>query len=248
MKKFFLMRSKLRSKALTKFLLEKNCQIFYQPLINIKKIPVEQIKNNQLKNEFFNQVYSAVIITSQNAVEIANKLLLNRDIKIFTIGKKTALKLQQQGFTNIEYPKKYLIDELIKLILNSRINKKNKKIIYFRGENITVDLVKILSEDNFKVEELITYQANATKFFGNQFINQIKSFKNYYMVIMSIRSLENFFFLIKKHNLLEYLSRCNLIVISDKLALRANQMFEHGFRFKKIEIFSENEILKNYYE
>ena len=60
--------------------------------------------------------------------------------------------------------------------------------------------------------------------------------------------MELFFLLAKNHNLLEYFANSSLIVFSQKIVIRAEELAKENFKFKKIEKFSDNIILKNFYE
>ena len=94
MKNILLTRPHEHSRELAELLEKAGFSAFIEPLF-VKKNSVT--KRNQGK-------ISAVIITSANACDAVMDFGFSKDVKIFSVGKKTAKKLITHGFTNIITP------------------------------------------------------------------------------------------------------------------------------------------------
>jgi uroporphyrinogen-III synthase len=242
MKKILIIRQAQQSQALSQFLKQQNYQIFVEPLFIVKKIFNE---NNWLQYRHKN--ISAIVITSQNAIDSLKKFNCDINIKIFAVGKKTALKLVEAGFINVSFPKQSCVAELLKLIKKSNLDKTGA-ILYLRGENISFDLQNSLQKSGYNCAEILTYKTIAKKSFSLELLKNIKNVDYDSILIFSQKTLELFFLLAKNHNLLEYFANSSLIVFSQKIANKAEELAKENFKFKKIEKFSDNIILKNFYE
>ena len=113
---------------------------------------------------------------------------------------------------------------------------------------ISYDLKKSLIKSGFNCQEIISYRTIFVEKFSQSLIKNIENFGYDEIVIFSMKSLELFFLLAKKHNLLEYFAKSSLIVFSQQIVNRAEELTKQNFKFKKIEKFSDNIILKNFYE
>ena len=163
------------------------------------------------------------------------------------MGKKTAKKLSDLGFEYIIYPQIYSAKNLAKIV-KKNLDDKSGLILYFRGEVISYDLKKSLIKSGFNCQEIISYRTIFVEKFSQSLIKNIENFGYDEIVIFSMNSLELFFLLAKKHNLLEYFAKSSLIVFSQQIVNRAEELTKQNFKFKKIEKFSDNIILKNFYE
>ena len=134
-----------------------------------------------------------------------------------------------------------------KLIKKSNLDKTGL-ILYLRGENISFDLQNSLQKSGYNCAEILTYKTIAKKSFSLQLLKNIKNVDYDSILIFSQKTLELFFLLAKNHNLLEYFANSSLIVFSQKIAIKAEELAKENFKFKKIEKFSDNIILKNFYE
>jgi uroporphyrinogen-III synthase len=242
MKKILIIRQAQQSQALSQFLEQQKCQIFVEPLFVVKKIFKE---NDWLQYRHKN--ISAIVITSQNALDSLKKFNCDINIKIFAVGKKTAMKLMEAGFVNVFFPKQSCVAELLKLIKKSNLDKMSL-ILYLRGDNISFDLQNSLQKSGYNCAEILTYKTIAKNNFSIELLKNIKNTEYDSILIFSQKTLELFFLLAKNHNLLEYFAKSSLIVFSQKIVIRAEELAKENFKFKKIEKFSDNIILKNFYE
>jgi|APGre2960657423_1045063.scaffolds.fasta_scaffold00181_6 uroporphyrinogen-III synthase len=242
MKKILIIRQVQQIHALSKFLEQKNCQIFAEPIFSVQQIfnPDDQLKypgNN----------IGAFVITSQNAIYALKKFNCDYNVKIFAVGEKTAQKISEAGFKNISYPRQSCVAKLLKLIKQSH-HDKTGLILYLRGNNISFDLQNSLQKSGYNCAEILTYKTIAKKSFSIELLRNIKYTHYDSILIFSQKTLELFFLLAKNHNLLEYFANSSLIVFSQKIAIKAEELAKKNFKFKKIEKFSDNIILKNFYE
>jgi uroporphyrinogen-III synthase len=245
MKKILITRQSLQNHELESYLQNHNCQVFCEPLFKI-----EEIFNENDWTKYQNQKINAIVITSQNSIKTLKKFcedLAIKDIKFFAVGKKTAKKLQELGFKNIAYPQINSAKELSKLVKRN-LEDKSGLILYFRGKVISYDLKNSLNKSGYNCQEIIAYQTIANKKFSNLFLKNLGNFSYDQILIFSKKSLELFFLLAKKDNLLEYFAKSSLIVFSQKIADCAEELTKQNFKFKKIEKFSDNIILKNFYD
>jgi len=254
MKKILITRSKHNCKALSKFLVAQNYQVFAEPLFKIKKF-LDQITIKNIESKLTHDSSLALIITSQNAIDCLKKVKIDNQILIFAVGKNTALALKKLGFVNVYYPSQSSAFELFKLILNFKFNLKSSRnsmkqisFIYLRGEQVSFDFKENLLNYGFKVQELVVYKTIQQHKFSQQFCEDIKKNSYEMVIIFSQKSLELFFLLAKKHNLLEYFAKSCLIGFSDKIVEQARNLAQENLKFKKIEKLSDNQILKKFYE
>jgi len=224
MKRILITRPKNQARELVKFLEEQKIKTFVEPLFVVEESEIKKISDE----------FSAVIITSINACHALLKSGVSKEIKIFTIGKKTAQKIQENGFKNIILSPENSVNSLMDLI------KENQgRILYLRGEKISLDLAK-----EFKnISEIIVYKICENKFFSPQLLEfcQKNSFDE--ILLFSQNSAEIFYKLAKKHNLLEYFQGCQIVCLSEKILDNVSK-----FGFKNVKTFSANPILKNFYE
>lgn len=238
------MRQKHTALALSDYLKQNNCQVFIESLFKVKKNLLPQ---NHL--DFKRKKIYGIVITSQNAVASLDKLAVCKNTKIFTVGKKTAQKIQDLGFKNIEISTQNSAENLAKIIANYPDIKGSIdiKIIYLRGQKINFDLANYLQNKKINCQEIIVYKTIKKNMLSEQLITNVKNNNFDSILIFSKNSLEIFFYLITKHNLLEYFTDSSLIVFSKKIADYAKELGIDSF-FKKIMLFSDNEKLKNFYE
>lgn len=222
--KILVTRPQDQAKQLRDFLQNQQIETFIEPLFAVEKLPITKP----------NFVFSAIIITSINACFALEKCGFDKNIKIFTIGKKTAQEIAKFGFKNIEYSKENSAQSLSNLIKDFQEN-----ILYLRGFEISFDFAT-----EFKnITEITIYKINWHEEFSPQFLQFCQKNKFDEILLFSLKSAENFLKLAKKHNLLEYFSSAKIVVFSEKI-LR----YVANYGFKKIETFASNPILKKFYE
>ena len=110
MKNILVTRAKDRAEEMIKLIEKQDIKAFCEPLFLVKKIS----SGKKITREI-----SAVIITSLNACDAVIDFGLPKNVKIFAVGKKSAKKLIEVGFENIEFAEKNSAESLLNLIIDS---------------------------------------------------------------------------------------------------------------------------------
>lgn len=97
--------------------------------------------------------FDTVVISSQHALDALNQ---SADIRLLTVGQKTAQVARQRGFLHAQCAG----ETFAELIAFIRTQPQITTILYARGETITESLIEALPEH--RVEEQIVYHAIAT--------------------------------------------------------------------------------------
>ncbi len=221
MKNILVARDRNQAQEITKFLDNKGCNAFVEPLFAVEKL---QVKLPQA---------DVVIITSANACAALIDSDLPKNVLVFAVGRKTASILKNSGFVNVKYPKTSSALALQDLISYYAIDK-SKKIIYLHGP--------IISQDFF-AEKILVYKIHEFANFSEELLEFVKKNKFDEIFLFSQNSAEIFFRLARKHNLLEYFKDSSIVAINKKILLKAEKL---GFR--KLATFLESSILQEFYE
>ncbi len=203
--------------------------IFYEELLKIttlNTIIIQNFLSHQQNN------IDAIIISSQNALYVLNNRFLNKDIKIFTVGKNTAQKILNLGYKNVFFPTKYGAEELLQIILSKYNLLKNQHLVYLHGSAITLDFSKILLAKNIKVTSFLAYNTSFSDFFSDS-LQQFLDVDNFNKIfIFSSNALVAFFHKMQNNRLQNNLINSNIYCISNKVASQAK-----SYGFKKVGTF-----------
>jgi uroporphyrinogen-III synthase len=226
MKNLLLTRPHKDSQQLFYLLKKEGFTPFIEPLFTVKKITVSKKTDEKI---------SAIIVTSANSCDAVIDYGFEKNIKIFSVGKKTAQKLFAAKFTNIVTSSHNSAESLKNLISQEN----HEKILYFHGSKITLDFSKELKN----VEKILAYKTFSAKSFSSEFlkISQQKTFNQ--VLLFSQNSAEIFFKLATKHNLLEYFATSQILCLSDKILACVKK-----FGFNNSATFSDFPILKKFYD
>ena len=198
--------------------------IFYEELLKITTLNTFIIQDflfHQQKN------IDGIIISSQNALCALNNRFLNKDIKIFTVGKNTAQKICNLGYKNVFFPAKYRAEELLQIILAKHSVLKNKHLVYLHGSAITLDFSQILLAKNIKVSSFLAYQTSFSDNFSEN-LQQFLTLNNFDKIfIFSSNALLAFFHKMQNNNLQHRLIASHIYCISNKVMSLAQN---YGFR------------------
>jgi uroporphyrinogen-III synthase len=208
------------------------------------------LENLNLLQNFSQKKIQALILTSSNAADVAfdaaEILGLNKEIRIFAVGKKTAKKFLEANYKNVICSDKNSAEDLLKIILldHEVLNKKNQEIfLYFCGEFVTIDFKIELEKAGIAVEKILSYKIIEEQSFSENFLAKIKNLQFDFVLLYSKNSAKHFYELSKKHNLLEYFQGSRILCLSEKIlsVLR-------NFGFKNSATFDEVPILKKFYD
>ena len=237
MRNILLTRSKEQSQELAEFFVNQGFQPFIEPLLTVKRLDVKSQILLLKKSEIL-----SLIITSANAAFAIIESDFPKDIRIFAVGKKSAQKLLESGFTNILFAAENSAISLEKLIIKSQKDKTGF-ILYFHGSVISLDFEKTLAKIDFKVKKILAYQTTEVEFFSDEFLEFSR--QNYFekVLIFSQKNAKNFVNLVKKYNLLEYFQSSQIVCLSQKILSGIEKS-----TFKNSTTFSELPILSNFYD
>ncbi len=215
MKNILVTREEEKSQHLIKALLEGGFTAKFEPLFQISKPPIKISDSTK---------YKAAIITSSNACEaiIAN---CNCQIKIYAISEKSIKNLIAAGFKNISYASQKNANSLLQKILQTQ--PKSEPILYFHGPKITVDFVANLSSRGFEIKGFLAYNLKENQCFSAKLLKFSESQNFDSVLIFSQNSAEIFAKLCRKHNLLEYFSRPQILCLSDEIAKKIKSLGFH---------------------
>lgn len=211
MKNILLTRSREQSRELAEFLVRQGFKPFIEPLFSIEKLDVKAQLSSLEKSAI-----SALIITSANAAFAIIEADFPKDMKIFAVGKKSAQKLLESGFTNIIFSPENSAESLEKLIIKTQ-NNKSGFILYFHGSIISLDFEKTLAKFGFKVKKILAYKTTRMESFSDEFLEFSRKNSFEKILIFSQNNAKNFVSLVKKHNLLEYFQSAQILCLSQKI-------------------------------
>jgi uroporphyrinogen-III synthase len=201
------------SENLAKQLESFDISTYIEPMFNIEYLDYD-LSSVELSSS------QAVIFTSKNAINaIRNNVQKFIHLKCFVIGNATAKLAKKLKFNNI-YVANNNAKSLANLILKEIIIK-DGKLLYFCGELITLDFKKELEKYGYNVHRFCVYKTVPINDFSKNLKNKIISNKIKIILLYSFNTAAIFLDLIKKNNMLEFLSGINLMVISKKVKLLA---------------------------
>ena len=110
--------------------------------------------------------------------------------------------------------------EIVEHVVNN-YTPEDGKIIYLRGDVITLDIKTALKELGFDVEEVVVYKSAAPEELSEALLKDI--YKVQVATFFSEQSFLNFEELAKKHKLKEALKGIKVLALSEKIAKKANK-------------------------
>ncbi len=239
-------RPKDQAQRIVQYLEDNGFAVFVEPTFSVQK---NDLSESGLFEKLSGRKIAALILTSGNAAEVAfeaaKNLHLDKEMKIFAVGKKTAEIFSANGFRNIKVSERNSAEDLKNLILaDDDLADKNAGILlYFCGEFLTIDFKNELEYEGLEVEKIISYKILEEKNFSPNFLQHTKQSNFDFVLLYSKNSARHFCELVKKHNLLEYFKSSKILCLSEKiLSSLRNQGFENSSTFEAIPI------LKKFYD
>jgi len=219
------------SSHLIKKLINLGHSVTHLPVIKIKKLETKKIN---LKN------YKALIFTSSNAIRFINIKKFDMKIKCFCVGKATEHTAKKAGFINT-FSSEGSVDSLIELVVRL-LDCKSGKLLYASSEFISKDLDSSLIKAGYEVERVSNYTSIPVEKIDNKTLISLKKNPPDTLFIYSSRSAKSLSNLINKYSLLNVVTHCNLMCISEKVLLVLKEI-----KWKKVFIFTpgEEEFLLN---
>ena len=111
--------------------------------------------------------------------------------------------------------KKFKSSKKLKLWKKKETNFINKKILYLRGNYITLDIVDYF-RNRLKIDEFLLYDLSYYKDFSDEFKHNLKNENISSIAFYSYKSLENFLNIIQRNKLDNYLKSINAYVMNQR--------------------------------
>ncbi len=178
-------------------------------------IPTLKIKNANLEKINIED-YNALVFTSSNAVRNLNVNGKKENIKCFCVGSVTEKVARLSGFTKT-ISASGNVNALKNLIINSKELKRNDKLAYICGDQITLELDKELKKEGFKVKKIINYFSEKITSLNDANIDLIKKYPPNVIFVYSLRSAESFNSIVANYSLAPMMTQSVVMCISKKI-------------------------------
>ncbi|WP_395463078.1 uroporphyrinogen-III synthase [Wolbachia endosymbiont of Cantharis cryptica] len=142
--------------------------------------------------------FDVVISTSKNSVKAFSQVCRVDDLPIITVGNSTMQAAKDLGFSDIISADSN-VDGLISFIKNHY--SRAVKFLYIRGQEVSCDLKKRLSEDSFNVREVILYKTIIKRSLTNRCKNLLSGGKINSVAFFSSQTARIFCSLVLKSGL-----------------------------------------------
>ena len=206
----------------------------------IMHIPTLKIVNASLDPISIHN-YKALIFTSSNAVRNIKIKEKRKNIKCFCVGSITEKIARTSGFTET-ISASGNINALKNLIINSKEIKKNDKLAYICGDQITLELDKELITEGFKVKKFINYFSEKITSINVSNIELIRKYPPNVIFVYSLRSAESFNSIVANYSLAPMMTQSVVMCISKKIAdffnkagWKNNKVFDPGNEIIELE-------------
>ena len=203
-------------------------KIIHLPTLKISSLNIDPINLDQ---------FDAIVFTSANAIKYLKTEKQKNNIVCFCVGSITEKIARMNGFTNT-ISAGGTVNALKHLIINSKKIKKNKKIAYICGDNLSFDLDLDLISEGYKIEKIVNYSSEKILDINIQNKELIKNNPPHYIFVYSQRSAQSFIEIVKKYSLYPLMTGSTVMCISKKVA----SVFEKE-KWQKIKTFNPGEEL-----
>ena len=183
-------------------------KIIHIPTLKIKSANLEKIDIDN---------FNALVFTSSNAVKNLSIKGEKKNIKCFCVGSVTEKIARLNGFTKT-ISASGNVNALKNLILNTKELKKNDKLAYICGDQITLELDKELGREGFKVKKIINYFSEKITSLNDANIDLIKKYPPNVIFVYSLRSAESFNSIVANYSLAPMMTQSVVMCISKKIA------------------------------
>ena len=200
-------------------------KVSHLPLLKVDKIDYDEINFSEFKG---------VVFTSANAVKFLDHKIIDKKILCFCVGSATEKKARGMGFQNV-IAAEGNVENLKELILRN-FDKKNGKIIYVSGENISIDLDQELIKEGYDVKRIINYRTIHNENFDEHFIKELKLNMPKIVYVYSQNSASSLLKFIKLNRSETLWMDTNLMCIGEKTSAILNEI-----KWKKIFLFNPGE-------
>ena len=182
-------------------------KIIHIPTLKIKSANLQKI---DIEN------FNALVFTSSNAVKNLSIKGEKKNIKCFCVGSVTEKIARLNGFTKT-ISASGNVNALKNLILNTKELKKNDKLAYICGDQITLELDKELGREGIRVKKFINYFSEKITSLNDANIDLIKKYPPNVIFVYSLRSAESFNSIVANYSLAPMMTQSIVMCISKKI-------------------------------
>ncbi|KJV68995.1 uroporphyrinogen-III synthase [Candidatus Neoehrlichia procyonis] len=158
--------------------------------------------------------FDLIISTSKHSIISLSKNVTIRSNSIVTVGNSTMETAISLGFNKVVSVNGDIKDVISYVKLQSR----NLKILYIRGDKVTCDVKAILNSMGFDVHEAVMYKTVDRELLSYNCYNLIINRGVSEVLFYSSHSAEVFIQLVQKSNVVNCLKNMNAYVLSNKIA------------------------------
>ncbi len=158
-----------------------------------KPFPITTTKYKDFyKSNSLNYCFDFLIITSANALQPLEKIILNsksftkKNIKVFAVGEETKLKLNKKGYENVWSANNNSIS-LYELIISNTLDVELG--LWVAAKNRTSDLEERLVLKNRKIEIFEAYETQPIIKISRSIQNDLVNYSNINLLILSSRNV-----------------------------------------------------------
>jgi uroporphyrinogen-III synthase len=205
---------------------EVNSQYLNDNGVYSKPFPITTTKYNDIyRSNLLNYRFDYLIITSANALQPLEKIILNsknlnkKNIKVFTIGEETKVKLIKKGFKNILSANNNSIS-LYELIISNTLDV--ERGLWVAAKNKSFDLEERLISKNRKIEIFEAYETQPVIKISKSIQNDLVNYSNINLLILSSRNV-----LLAK-NILQSLNLFNQVNNKSTLLVNSENVANNG--------------------
>lgn len=180
-------------------------KVYIEPLFTIK----------YLQHDVPIHEFDVVISTSKNSIKAFSQSCKTHDLPMITVGNSTMQAAKDLGFADITSADGD-VDGLISFIKASYSDK--TRFLYIRGQEVSCDLKKKLSEENFNIKETILYKTIIKKNLTNRCKNLLLNGKVNSAAFFSSRTARIFCSLILKSGLSDVMKNMTAYTMSKNIA------------------------------
>ena len=188
-----------------------------------KPFPITTTKYNDVyKSYLLNHNFDYFIITSANALQPLEKIILNsknftkKNIKVFAIGEETKVKLNQKGYENVLSANNNSMS-LYQLIISNTLD--IDLGLWVAAKNRSSDLEERLIVKNRKIEIFEAYETQPIIKISRSIQNDLVNYKNINLLIFSSRNVSITKDILQNLNLFsEVNNKSTLLVNSENVA------------------------------
>lgn len=222
------------SKLLAEELKKLGIASFIEPMFHVKHI-LKGLDDSDLK------LFDGTVFTSRHAVRSLPRL---KDLPCFVVGESTALEVKQNGFSNVLVAKGNV--ESLLAMIQGYYSGRECRLLYLRGEIITLDIAQFLSKQNTVVEEQIVYKTDEIITLSSELVKKILTGDIKTAVFFSLNTAKIFIKRLKEQSLLGALNQMTCFAGSKKIQTHCLEAFDKVIVFESTKQLTK--LLQEYYK